>query len=94
MDLLEEVVLLLTHGDVSTGLFLPLLELVLEGLCVDADAAVADNLLAGRARNRPRVAAHLAHPLHARVKGQQVVLQVDDFDVWLRQLAAHFAVQI
>ena len=87
MDLLQQVVLLLTHHQLSSFL-LPLLELVLEGLCVDADATVGHDLLASVGGDAYSDATRVGS-LHARVEGQQIVLEVDDFYVWLREWPAH-----
>lgn len=56
MNLLEEVVLLLAHYHV-TCLFLSLLELVFEGLGIDTDSTITDDLLPCIGGNGPRITA-------------------------------------
>ena len=80
--LLEQVVLLLAHHQLPSFL-LPLLQLVLEGLSVDAHASVRHDLLARVGGDADSYAA-LVYALDARVEGEQVVLQVYDLDVRLR----------
>lgn len=85
--LLEQVVLLLTHQQLPSFL-LALLQLVLEGLGVNANTSVGHDLLACVGGDADPYAC-LAHSLDARVEREQVVLQVYDLDVWLRQWATH-----
>ena len=85
--LLEQVVLLLTHHQLPSFL-LPLLQLVFEGLGIDAHASVRHDLLA-RVRGDADSHATLAHALDARVEREQVVLQVYDLDVRLWKRPAH-----
>ena len=46
VDLLQQVVLLLAHDEVTIrSFFLSLLQLVFQRLCIDSDTTVADDLL-------------------------------------------------
>lgn len=68
MDLLKQVVLLLTHDKiVIRGVFLALFELILEVLSINSDTAIADDLLPSIGRNgsSPTGSCELAHPLDA-----------------------------
>ena len=85
--LLEQVVLLLTHHQLPSFL-LPLLQLVFEGLGIDAHTSIRHDLLA-RVRGYANSHATLAYTLDARVEREQIVLEVYDLHVWLRKRPAH-----
>ena len=67
MDLLKQVVLLLTHDKiVIRGVFLALFELILEVLSIYSDTTIADDLLPSISRNgSPACSCELPHTLDA-----------------------------
>lgn len=79
-DLLQQVVLMLAHHG-GLALFLALLELVLQTLCVNP-CTVSHYLLSRAARNSS-THAHL-HAVDTAIQRQQVVLQIYDLHVWFR----------
>jgi hypothetical protein len=78
-DLLQQVVLVLTHHDLA--FLLSLLKLVFKRLSVDSHPSICHYLLpcvAGDARTDTEL-----HRSDTDIQREQVVLQVDDLHVWL-----------
>jgi len=87
LDLLQKVVLLLTHYHL-TSIFFTLLELILQGLRIDAHAPIRHDLLSSIRCDPNAGDPDPDTAMDTRVKGKQVVLQVDDLHVWLGQRPA------